>query len=62
MAALAANYGATIESVTVRAGQTIERFNVGEATVVLRDFGRTAGTTIQVTVKGIVDGIKIRYP
>ncbi|HET9644567.1 MAG TPA: RHS repeat-associated core domain-containing protein, partial [Burkholderiaceae bacterium] len=61
-AALATNYGATVETVATKAGQSIQRFNVGEATVVLRDFGRTAGTTIQVTVKGIVDGIKLRYP
>jgi hypothetical protein len=61
-AALATNYGAAVETVTTRAGQAIQRFNVGEATVVLRDFGRTAGTTIQVTVKGVVDGIKMRYP
>lgn len=59
-AALATNYGAVVESVTTRAGQVMQRFNVGEATVVLRDVGRTAGTTIQVTVKEVVDGIKMR--
>lgn len=61
-AALARNYGATIETVTNKAGQILHRFNAGDATAVLRDFGKTAGTTIQVTVKGIQDGIKLRYP
>ena len=61
-AALAANYGATINSITTNAGQVIQRFSVGDATVILRNFGNTAGTTIQVTAKGILDGIKLRYP
>ena len=37
-AALATNYGAAVETVTTKAGQVIQRFNVGEANAVLRDF------------------------
>jgi hypothetical protein len=61
-AALATNYGATVENVANKAGQAYQRFSVGEATVTLRNFGKTVGTHIQVTVKGIQDGIKLRYP
>ncbi|MRR58960.1 MAG: hypothetical protein EG824_12215, partial [Deltaproteobacteria bacterium] len=60
-AALAKNYGAEIQTQVNRAGQTMQRFNVGEATVTLRNFSKTAvDWTIQVTNK-TVDGIKIRY-